>query len=266
VCDGIGSGGNGAQYSSLVPVLLAHFIASHKGEFDSNSFTQIIEKIKSYLPTIYGLKPGGTTVSLALTDKDGLTHIVTMGDSPAILLYPNKRTTLLNHLNNKAYLSILLDGIKNGATAITSPFKRFMNASKRNIVSSDIGLDEKGKVETGEIEYSSVRLKAGEKILLCSDGLFENIAQSLLQKIEERVTQEFARFESSPNCPKTLRTPGGRLKYLFAQSIMHGLIPELETVQYIRLNTILNALRKHLEGKISRDNVTFAVISASKKE
>lgn len=132
-----------------------------------------------------------TTVVAAVIRKGFLT-LANVGDSPAYLIRGSKITKLTNDH------SIVGEMVRAGAITETEA----RESKYRNRLSRSIGSDSTLEVEL----YASLRLRAGDLILLCSDGLTQYASHEVLLDL---VTQNSSVREIAERLVKFAKSKGG---------------------------------------------------------
>ncbi|MFA0811966.1 PP2C family protein-serine/threonine phosphatase [Microbulbifer epialgicus] len=115
---------------------------------------------------------GSTAVVLA--EEGDYFHIYWVGDSRAYLWTPGNRNGELSQLtNDHSYVQMLMDsGAINSEEAATHP--------NRHVITRCIGGSTNPKLEIDRVSY---RWGAGQKLLLCSDGLSSEVAKEKITRI-----------------------------------------------------------------------------------
>ncbi len=131
----------------------------------------------------------GTTVVAAVI-KDGLLHLVNVGDSRCYLL----RNGILQQLTKDH--SIVQDLLDNGEVSR----EQARIHPKKNLITRAIGV-----AEIVDLDYSAYEISPGDKLLLCSDGLTNCADESAIQMILQ--TSSF--FDITDKLIKLAKTGGG---------------------------------------------------------
>lgn len=164
VCDGMG-GANGGNVASQIAVAKVeqHIRDNYSSELDAHGVkllmrsalytanTAIYEMTKQE-PELSGM---GTTV-VAMILKDGVAHIMHIGDSRAYLL--NHRT-ILQLTRDHSVVQVMLE---NGQ--ITR--QQAKNHPKKNLITKALGVE-----IAIQPDYQEKQLETGDCILICTDGL-----------------------------------------------------------------------------------------------
>lgn len=173
LADGIGGYAKGKMASSIVVETFLHEF-SKPGNIPSMedffvtasgiSNSKVLEKAR-------GMKTGTTLVSAVISGD--LLYWASMGDS-AVILY---RKGELLHLNKKhIYEAVLEEQFLSGK--ITR--EEMLNHAQKKNITSYIGHRGQLDIEVGE---RPVTLTRGDKVLLCSDGVYNSISEMELEKV-----------------------------------------------------------------------------------
>ncbi len=198
VCDGMGGAAGGKLASEM--------LCSGMEDMLYNRLPQTTERddIKSLLldsvsegnNEIYALaqrdknKTGMGTTVVAAVVRDGLLHLVNVGDSRCYLL----RNGILQLLTKDH--SIVQDLLDNGEVSQ----EQARLHPKKNLITRAIGVG-----ETVDLDYSAYEISPGDKLLLCSDGLTNCADESAIQMILQ--TSPF--FDITEKLIKLAKTGGG---------------------------------------------------------
>ncbi|MEG1932272.1 MAG: Stp1/IreP family PP2C-type Ser/Thr phosphatase [Pygmaiobacter sp.] len=179
VCDGMGGAAAGALASSVaVTVLEEELVCGLQSDLPTAGIRELLEKaVRCANSKVFSLsqaeidKRGMGTTLVAAVLKNNKIHIVHAGDSRAYLFHGG----MLDRLTKDH--SIVQELVENGtlteAEAASHP--------KKNLITRALGVQ-----ETLELDYSERQLRAGDVLLLCSDGLTNAAAEEELCKILEK--------------------------------------------------------------------------------
>ena len=167
VCDGMGGMEFGAQAANLGAVT---FMRSYleANTVDDNTLVDAVYAANQAVYENHQGKDGviaGTTLVAASVQKDGL-RFVSVGDSH-IYLYRNGKLYQLNRDHN--YFSILLDEVKAGTITLEEAQKH----PERAHLTSYVGIQ---NLQLVDYNVAPVELRTGDRVLLCSDGLFKTLS------------------------------------------------------------------------------------------
>lgn len=159
VADGMGGHKAGEVASKIAVESIRDYIIAHK---DDSQYIDLLKrsvneanlKIVNKAKELSAYNDMGTTIVCALI-VDGICHIVNIGDSR---LYLHRDNQLKQITKDDSYLQTLLE---QGAIENTDNLDNV-----KNIITNALGFDVKL-----EMNYSSLELKKGDKLLLSTDGL-----------------------------------------------------------------------------------------------
>ena len=170
VCDGMGGARGGQQASNLAVSAVKEYIETHKiPDNEKKAFDKIVKssnkrvfKKASEDETLAGM---GTTMVLALI-KEGIAHIANVGDSRA---YHITNGSIRQVTKDHSAVQELVDkGHLTERQAKIHPNK--------NIITRAIGIEKEI-----EYDYFKVEINANDIVLLCTDGLSNNMDESEIQ-------------------------------------------------------------------------------------
>ena len=170
VADGMGGMEGGAAISQLVADTFSkHYkqISSIEPEKFLYETAQEAERVVDDYKKRTGINGGSTLVAVVI--KAGELHTLSVGDSRIYLLRQNKLKQLNHEHTFGAYLK---EKAKRGEV---DPEEPYVN-SKRDALTAFIGIGNFKKVDRGE----PVPLVRGDKILLCSDGVFNALNEDAI--------------------------------------------------------------------------------------
>lgn len=179
VCDGMGGMENGAEAANLGVVT---FMRQYLEADEVNEYT-MVDAVFAANDAVYRENQGkngaiaGTTLVAASIREDGV-RFVSVGDSH-IYLYRNGKVYQLNRDHN--YFSILLEEVKAG----TITLEEAQHHPERAHLTSYVGIE---TLELVDYNVEPVELRHGDRILLCSDGLFKTLSIAEIAKIMENST------------------------------------------------------------------------------
>lgn len=181
LCDGMGglSGGRETAMATVSAVLSATKYHDFRHGFDSK-ITAVIEAIGKQVYEQYNLKSfqTGATLAVAYVYEDKL-YFACVGDS-RIYLVRNGTMTALNEDHDR--LNQLLDEYIDGDRSFASAFED----RQKNNLASFIGA-KKRKID---VSRKPLLLKTGDRILLCSDGIYNSISEcEMLRLLANRHAQ-----------------------------------------------------------------------------
>ncbi len=172
VADGMGGHSNGEVASHMATELIPrNYFDSRLGVLEAlkQAFEKSNKAIYQKASKSDSSKSMGTTCTavVLLQDRVYLGHV---GDSRAYLLKGNKLKQLSS---DHTYVQHLLDkGMISRDEALSHP--------QRNIITSAIGTNTKLHADYG---LQDVKFETGDKLLLCSDGLYEYLSPEELKQI-----------------------------------------------------------------------------------
>ena len=167
VCDGMGGMENGAEAANLGTVtFMRHYLEAKN--VDDNTLVDAVFAANAEVYRNHQGKDGsiaGTTLVAASVLPDGL-RFVSVGDSH-IYLYRKGKVYQLNRDHN--YFSELLDQVKAGNLTL----EEAQHHPERAHLTSYVGIE---KLELVDYNVEPVALRHGDRVLLCSDGLFKTLS------------------------------------------------------------------------------------------
>lgn len=175
VADGMGGLQNGAEVSSLVvSTMLSAFENRDGGKNPAEKLSSMLDEANSrvnrYLASKGNVQSGSTVVSVIIQHSN--LFWIAVGDS-RIYLFRKNRLFQLNQPHNLA--AELDEKVLKGE--ITR--EEALSSGERNALTSYIGI---GELELIDSNITPFPLEAGDKILLCTDGVFGSVS-------EEEITQ-----------------------------------------------------------------------------
>ncbi|MCL2136728.1 MAG: protein phosphatase 2C domain-containing protein [Coriobacteriia bacterium] len=173
VCDGIGGLENGAEASQLVVDTLLGDIAS-AGQVDNppDFFKKEIKKLDQLVVSRFGSNQAGTTLALAVLSGDHL-YWCSVGDSR---IYIISEDMILQITKDHNYQYMLDEQVRNG---LITPEEAINDPQKESLVSF-IGM---GGVDIFDISNNPFKIKNGDTVLICSDGLSKSLEDSQIKEI-----------------------------------------------------------------------------------
>ena len=174
VCDGMGGMENGAEAANTgaIQFMRAYLAAD---EVDNQTLVDAVYRANSAVYQEFQGKTGaiaGTTLVAASVLPDGL-RFVSVGDSHIYLFRKNKLYQLNRDHN---YFSELLEEVKAGRMTMEEAQRH----PERAHLTSFVGLE---KLELVDYNIAPVPLRVGDRILLCSDGLFKTLSLAEMTQI-----------------------------------------------------------------------------------
>ena len=167
VADGIGGHSFGEVASAIVKTQVTEAYAAGKTLTDAihSAHRAVLEEVSR---RDENLGMGSTVVALALTGRRY--QIAWVGDSRA---YSWNGKTLRQLSHDHSHVSELVDsGLISGPEAATHP--------ERHVLTQSIGVSDEMALQPGTV---SGELKAGEQILLCSDGLTDELTDANIEQL-----------------------------------------------------------------------------------
>lgn len=167
VFDGLGGEAIGEAASGLAAELMSDYA---KREFDFEGYFGRANAEICTLKTERGVKSCGTTAVMAKI-ADGRFRIANIGDSPAYLVR-GKRIKRLSE--EHTVLQMLI-----GTGAVTDESQ--ISSGMKNTLTQCLGMDEDNPIKPYISEAE--RLRSGDIILLCSDGLSGALAEDIIKAL-----------------------------------------------------------------------------------
>lgn len=176
VCDGMGgvNGGNVAAVAA-VKAMSDHISSSYRDGMKSGSIRMMLESathaanlcVYDMAQSLDALKGMGTTMVCAVV-KDGLAHIVHVGDSRAYWIH-DEQINLVTH-DHSLVQTWVDQGKITAEEAKAHP--------QRNIITRALGVHEEVHVD-----YDEVLLEGDASLMLCSDGLTNCVSDDQMLQI-----------------------------------------------------------------------------------
>ncbi|MGI5885117.1 MAG: PP2C family protein-serine/threonine phosphatase [Candidatus Spyradocola sp.] len=167
VCDGMGGMENGAEAANLGAIqFMRAYLAADK--VDGNTLVEAVYRANEAVYGAFAGKNGalaGTTLVAASILPDGL-RFVSVGDSH-IYLFRKGKLYQLNRDHN--YFSELLEEVKAGRMTMEEARAN----PERAHLTSFVGLE---TLELVDYNVAPVPLRPGDRVILCSDGLFKTLS------------------------------------------------------------------------------------------
>ena len=190
VADGMGGHDHGELASAMArDSILFHY---NSGETVKNS---ILKSNQTIIDSSYergGDLPMGTTI-VVLTIKDNKYYATWVGDS-RIYKYTNDKLTPIT--TDHSYVQELVDqNLITEEQARTHPH--------RNVVTQALGVTDNSEIQ---VSISEGKINKGDKFLLCSDGLTEEVDDN---KLEEIISKSFSPQEISDQMTIAALKSGG---------------------------------------------------------
>ncbi|NLP15077.1 MAG: serine/threonine-protein phosphatase [Clostridium sp.] len=185
LADGMGGYSNGKMVSSMVvQTFVQEFTNAVNVHPVENFFINAANlSNRAVLDRAKGKMMGSTVVSVVISD--GCLQWVSIGDS-AIILF---RDGELINLNKKhTYKSVLEDQYISGLISE----EQLINNPRQKRVTSYIGAEILKDIEISE---KPIKLKFGDKVILCSDGVYNSLSEIELEKILSKSSQPFETAE-----------------------------------------------------------------------
>ena len=167
VCDGMGGMENGAEAAQMGAV---QFMSAYLGvqDVDNNALVDAVYAANRAVYQEFQGKTGvmaGTTLVAASVLPDGL-RFVSVGDSH-IYLHRKGKLYQLNRDHN--YFTELMEKVNAGQMTL----EEAQHHPERAHLTSFVGIE---KLEKVDYNIEPVALRPGDRVLLCSDGLFKTLA------------------------------------------------------------------------------------------
>jgi PPM family protein phosphatase len=181
VADGMGGHRGGQVASRLVTDGISRAALHEEDPLDSQSLAEILEDVNTAVHEAglanEGLRAMGSTCVLVHVDSTSV-HVAHVGDSRAYLLTP-EGPLLLTH-DHRAIQPMIDDGLLS--------IEESRNHPLRCVLTRSIGVD-----ATVSAEASTRDWHAGDRLLLCSDGLSDYVGEgSFLELAREATDLELA--------------------------------------------------------------------------
>ncbi len=178
VCDGMGGLENGAEAANLGAVsFMQNYLRDNNVGRDSLLSAVTLTNSMVYDTFGDGEIPAGTTLAAASVLPSGL-RFVSVGDSH-IYLFRRGRIYQINRDHN--YFAELMEQVKAGKMTM----QEAQTHPERAHLTSYVGLQ---KLELVDYNTEAVALRAGDRVILCTDGLFKTLS---LEEIATVVTESY---------------------------------------------------------------------------
>lgn len=179
VCDGMGGLEGGARAANTAAVQFMRAYLDAKAA-DGQALHQALLAANEKVFALAGGKEGslGTTLVAAAFSKNGL-WFISVGDSH-IYLHRNNKLYQLNRDHN--YYAVLLEKVEEGTLSLEEARKH----PERAHLTSYLGQREPALVDANA---EPLALRAGDRVVLCSDGLFKTLPAAKMQQILSRCRQ-----------------------------------------------------------------------------
>jgi serine/threonine protein phosphatase PrpC len=177
VADGMGGHANGQDASRLAIQTMIDFMLpriSNKGQLSDEEFQQLVaDGVQAANQAVHARNleehaDMGTTMTTALVVSP-MAYVANVGDSRTYLYRESQGLSKVTH-DHSVVASLVDAGIIKADDIYTHP--------KRNQIYRSLG--EKQMVE---VDTFKVHLQAGDKLLLCSDGLWDMVRDPLIQQV-----------------------------------------------------------------------------------
>ncbi len=178
VADGMGGHNAGDIASSMAVKGIVEFLSENRERLKKNEIKTCIEEAISHVNDIIFIKSlessdlngMGTTITMAYIDNKKV-YIGHVGDSRAYLIRENKIIQITEDH------SLVNELIKNGSISSSEA----INHPQRNIITRAVGTSYKIKSD-----FYTIKVKAKDIIILCSDGLTNMVGEDIILNVVER--------------------------------------------------------------------------------
>ena len=176
VCDGMGGVAGGDVASDIAVLTISSYLNGRLSDAkDPEEIQNIIcEAVNSANKAIYlksqndvSLKNMGTTVILCVLN-DGDLHVVHVGDSRAYLINDDD----INQITTDH--SMVQEMLNSGKITIDEA----KNHPQKNVITRALGVNDKV-----ELDYKYLKIKPGNVIVLCTDGLTNHVYENKIYEI-----------------------------------------------------------------------------------
>lgn len=237
VCDGVGGERNGQLASALAQVLFAKKLADYQGEINQQVLNRFITEINNNIK-LYA-QGGATTLAATITEKNGNTWVVSVGDSRVYRYDPKEKSiSLVTDDSSKVWDKII--------NRFLNPVSLFKDDEK-NVVTQALGGKIKNPVPNIYV-FSKEQLPPGSKLILCSDGVWEGVNQLVLNPQYRPYYYELSKNEKGRYSSQLVKLIMGKI---FLWEILKGDINNI-TPDFLTSKDIYER---------SRDNATAVVVS-----
>lgn len=176
VCDGMGGVAGGDVASDIAVLTISSYLNKElSANKNSKEIKNVVyEAVNSANKAIYlksqndvSLKNMGTTVILCVLNGDDL-HVVHVGDSRAYLIDENNINQItIDH-------SMVQEMLSSGKITVDEA----KNHPQKNVITRALGVSEEV-----EIDYNHLKIKQGNIVMLCTDGLTNHVDESRIHEI-----------------------------------------------------------------------------------
>jgi len=198
LADGMGGYTNGKVSSSIAVNTFADEFSNSYSIYPIEDFFRNVSRIsnRAILDRSKGARSGTTLVSVIITDE--MLYWASIGDS-AIALFRNGEVINLNkkHIFESELEQQYISGKISEAQMLNNPMKKRITSYLGAEVLKDIEICEK-----------PIKLKRGDKVILCSDGVYNSISEIemetiLMAKLKPyEVAEEIIEMIKAKNFPK----------------------------------------------------------------
>lgn len=185
LADGIGGYSKGKMASSIaVNTFINEFLKLPKLDSIENFFNRAAKAAnKEIMEKIKGIK-SGTTVAAVIICENHL-YSASVGDS-AIVLF--RKGELINLNKKHIFESLLQEQYLSGKISKEA----LLNNPMKKRLTDYIGHDEFKGIE---INKYPIELKQGDKVILCSDGVYNSVSEVEMEKVLEKNIEPFKASE-----------------------------------------------------------------------
>jgi protein phosphatase len=183
VADGMGGHGKGEIASALATIGVVRELSQLEGEINEESLRRLVEKVNTCIRTFNenNRTDSGTTLAAHITDMNGNTWAVAVGDSRIYRIDSQNNLELITADQSRVW-GLMRLGRLNPLEMLTS--------EENNVITS--ALD--GKPDVNIQIYNLGQLEKGTRLILCCDGVWEGIdrnqiSQDLLTQFHNRTKE-----------------------------------------------------------------------------
>jgi serine/threonine protein phosphatase PrpC len=243
VADGMEERENGEKASAIATVGFVGELSRFGGEINEESLRQLVERVNGYIRTFNTKEntDSGTTLVAQITDINGNTWAVAVGDSRIYKIDPQNNVELITADQSQVW-GLMEVGHLSPSEMLTSELKSVITSA----------LD--GKPDVNIQIYNLGQLKEGTRLVLCCDGVWEGIntdqiPQDLLTQFNNKVTELTKQGKSQKEAREIAA------KEFFAQLFKQfNLQEDLDNLDPARIASNETA-------QLSKDNATVVIVN-----